>query len=604
MNGLGIARPELLLLLLCAPLLGALLVRSVRAREAALRVFAGGSTLSMRSRSRLWIKGGLLVLAFVSIVIALAGPYVDLRTRGARRIGVDLVLAIDVSQSMATRDVQPDRLRTARHVAQELGDQMIGSRLSLVLFAGQGTIRYPATTDPRIVGEVLDNSGKGVRVTQGTSLAAAIGSAIGAFPTDSGAQRGRAIVIVSDGEVTLGDAPDVATLQDAGIRVYAIGVGTPEGGPIPTYDTATGNFIGYLKAPDGTPVTSKLDEASLQALASGSGGQYWRYIGDDHVMSELAAQLRTLDAVQAVENAGAVPDERSSWFLALAVTLLIVERLLPDRRRIPSERQAKPAARAGGRRRILGLAIGSSLFWAAACGSDAARAIEDANARFAAGQYQQALSDYRDLQAASPDSPQLAVDIGNTLHMLGDLTRALPEYAHAIDVAPPEVRAIAQYDRGNTLFRTGRLEDARDAYREALRLDPNDHDAKFNLEVVERLIAGRTTTQGDSGPSGASGRPNPSAQPGGSGKPGASGAPGGSPQPGQPGEPSSDQAPPTNDRTPGDVPPEDLRNALRDFRVGLTVDDALRVLDALDAQERGIVQLLEGQQPPRQEPQY
>ena len=603
MNEVGIARPEFLLLLLCAPLLAALLVRSVRAREAAVRVFAGSSALSLRSRSRLWMKGALLVLAFVAVVIALAGPYVDLRTRSARRVGVDLVLAIDVSQSMATRDVQPDRLRTARHVAQELGDEMIGSRLSLVLFAGQGTIRYPATTDPRIVGEVLDNSGKGVRVTQGTSLAAAIASAIGAFPTDSGAQRGRAIVLVSDGEVTLGEAPDVATLQDAGIRVYTIGVGTPEGGPIPTYDTSTGNFIAYLKAPDGAPVTSKLDEASLQALASGSGGRYWRYTGDEAVIGQLASQLRTLDNVQTVENAGSVPDERSSWSLALAVVALIVERLLPDRRRMasaPAPKRATPRRR----RRLLGLAIGSSLFWAVACGSDAARAIEDANARFASGHYQDALSDYRDLQATSPDSPQLSVNIGNTLHMLGDFTRALPEYAHAIDVAPPDVRAIAQYDRGNTLFRSGRLEDARDAYREALRLDPNDHDAKFNLEVVQRLIAGRATKQDPTGASGASGAPNASAQPGGSGKPGASGAPGGSPQPGQPGEPSSDKSPPTNDRTPGDVPPDDLRNALRDFRTGLTLDDALRVLDALDAQERGIVQLLEGQQLPRQQPQY
>ncbi|HEY6959436.1 MAG TPA: tetratricopeptide repeat protein [Candidatus Limnocylindria bacterium] len=602
MSTLGIARPEFLLLLLCAPLLGALLVRAVRAREAALRVFAGGSALSLRSRSRLWIKGGLLVVAFVALVVALAGPYVDLRTRGARRVGVDLVLAIDVSQSMATRDVQPDRLRTARHVAQQLGDEMIGSRLSLVLFAGQGTIRYPATTDPRIVGEVLDNSGKGVRVTQGTSLAAAVASAVAAFAPDSG-ERGRAIVVVSDGEVTLGDAPDVATLQDAAIRVYAIGVGTPEGGPIPTYDTTTGTFTGYLKATDGTPVTSKLDETSLQALASGSGGRYWRYAGDDAVIGQLASQLRTLDSVATVENAGSVPDERSSWFLALAVVALIVERLLPDRRRVPSPREPKPAARPARRRRILGLAIGSSLLWAAACGSDASRGIEDANARFASGQYQEALSDYRDLQATSPESPQLAVNIGNALHMLGDFTRALPEYAHAIDVAPPDVRAIAQYDRGNTLFRSGRLEDARDAYREALRLDPNDHDAKFNLEVVERLIASRTTTPDPSGASGASGAPNPSGQPGGSGKPGASGQPGGSPQPG-PGEPSSDQSPPTNDRTPGDVPPDDLRNALRDFRVGLTLDDALRVLDALNSQDRGVVQLIEGQQLPKQQPQY
>lgn len=594
MNGFGIARPELLALLLLVPLLAALLVLSMRAREAALRVFAGGSQLSARSRARLWVKSVLLLVAFVSVVVALAGPYVDLRTRGARRLGVDLVLAIDVSQSMATRDVDPDRLRAARHVAQALGEKMLGSRLSLVLFAGQGTVRYPATTDPRIVGDVLDNSAKGVHLQQGSSLAAAIQSALAAFPPDETA-RGRAIVLVSDGEVTLGSSPDVATLQDRGIQLFAVGVGTPSGGQIPTYDAVTGNFTGYLRGGDGQPIVSKLDESGLRELATSSGGAYWRYAGDDAVIAELASRLRSLEATELVENAGSVPDEKSQWFVAVAVVALLLERFLPDRRRMPAPRDPRAAPRPARRRRLLGLAIGSSMLWAVACGSDAARSLEDANARFAAARYPDALAAYRDVQASAPDAPELAVNVGNTLHMLGDFAHALPEYAHAIDVAPPEIRAIAQYDRGNTLFRLGRLEDARDAYREALRLDPNDHDAKFNLEVVERALGLRRS--GQNGQPGQSGAPRASAGPsGGQGASGASGPPSGSPQPGQgqPGGPSQDQQPPANDRDPGDAPPQDLRSALNDFRKGLTLDDALRVLDALDGQQRGVVQLLEG----------
>ena len=591
---IGIARPELLALLLIAPLLVALVVRAERARDRSARAFAGAAGLSARSRARLIAKSALLLLAFASVVIALAGPYVDLRLRGARRLGVDIVLAVDISQSMATQDVAPDRLRAARHFSQELGERMLGSRVSLVLFRGQGTTRYPATTDPRILGEVLDNSAKGaaVQLLQGSSLAGAIDASLQAFPLDPTQDRGRAIVIVSDGEVTVGGAPDRSSFADKNIKIFTIGVGTPKGGQIPTYDKADGKFTGYLRGPDGVAIVSKLDEQSLSDLASAGGGRYWRFEGNDAVIAELAAQLHTLEAVEPVENAGSVPDERSRPFIAFAVFAVVLERLISDRRRMPTPGSASRAPRRRGRR-VLGLAIGSAVLWGAACG-DGSATLEDANARFARGDYQRALADYRDMQVTAPESPQLSINAGNSLHMLTDYARALPDYAKAIDVAGLEIRAIAQYDRGNTLYRLGRLEDARDAYKEALRLQPTDREAKFNLELVQRMLDARIAPRPNPQP-GQSGSPNASGQPAGEGASGSSG-PAASPQPGdQPGTPTDQQADPTNDRAPGDPNPSDLRGALSDFRVGLTLDDALRVLDALQGQQRGVAQLIEGQ---------
>jgi Ca-activated chloride channel family protein len=590
---IGIARPELLALLLIAPLLVALVVLAERARARSARAFAGAAGLSARSRVRLIAKSTLLLLAFAAVVIALAGPFVDLRLRGARRLGVDIVLAVDVSQSMATRDVEPDRLRAARHVSQELGERMVGSRVSLVLFAGQGATRYPATTDPRILGEVLDNSGKSGNVLQkGSSLAAAIDAALQAFPLDPSQDRGRAIVVVSDGEVTLGSAPDVASLADKNIKLFTLGVGTTKGGQIPTYDANDGKFTGYLRGADGVAIVSKLDEKSLADLAAAGGGRYWHFEGNDAVLGELAGQLHTLEAVEPVENAGSVPDERSRPFIAFAVMAVVLERLISDRRKMPTPGTASRAARKRGRR-LLGLAIGSAVLWSIACGP-AGATLEDANARFARGDYQRALADYRDMQVTAPNSPQLSINAGNALYMLSDYSRALPDYAKAIDVAGPDIRAIAQYDRGNALYRLGRLEDARDAYKEALRLEPTDRDAKFNLELIQRLLDARLTPRGNPQP-GQSGSPNASGQPGGQGTSGSSGA-ASSPEPGnQPGTPTDQQTDPTSDRAPGDTNPSDLRGALSDFRVGLTLDDALRVLDALQGQQRGIAQLIEGQ---------
>ena len=586
---LGFSRPELLYLFAALPLIAVLVLLARRARVRALRSFGGSGALVSRSGARWWLKSAFTLVALASLVIALAGPYVDLRARAARRLGVDIVLAVDVSQSMAARDVEPDRLRAARHFAEELGRQMVGSRVALVLFAGQGTVRYPPTTDPRILGEVLDNSGRGVRLQQGSSLRAGLEASLGAFPPDQGPLRQRAIVLVSDGEITNSDVPDAAELR--GTRIYAVGVGTTAGGQIPTYDANNGKFTGYLLGAGDVPITTHLVEETLRSVAEKGEGRYFQYVGNDAVIGDLARDLRTMEAVEPLDDAGAVPDERSAPFIAFAVALLLLEWLISERRAMPAPRGlVRPVAR---RRRILGIAIGSAAIWGIACG-DAALSNETANGLFAMGDYSGALAEYRDLQLNLPDSPQLGVNTANALHKLAEYQRALPEYGKAIDGKDLALRAIAQYDRGNTLFRMGRYEDARDAYREALRIDPTDRDAKFNLEIVQRVLSGRPAQPGQqSGPGqGQSGSPNPGAQgPGQSGQPSASGPPQPGQNTGQPQEPTSD---PTNSSDPNSEPVPALRPALDDFRRGLTIDEALRVLDALRGEQRGVGQLLEG----------
>jgi Ca-activated chloride channel family protein len=586
----GFARPEVLFLLAALPLIAVLVALAYRARVRALRSFGGAAALVSRSGARWWIKSALVLVALASLVIALAGPYVDLRARAARRLGVDIVLAVDVSQSMAARDVEPDRLRAARHFAEELGRQMVGSRVALVLFAGQGTVRYPPTTDPRILGEVLDNSGRGVKLQQGSSLRSGIESSLGAFPPDVDPLRKRAVVLISDGEITNSDVPEADEL--GGARIFTVGVGTSAGGQIPTYDATNGKFTGYLRDAGGVPIVTHLVDVTLRSLAEKGDGRYFHFAGNDAVIGDLARELRTMEAVEPLDDAGAVPDERAAPFIALAVGALLLEWLISTRRPMPAPRGlGRPVARRG--RRILGIAIGSAALWAIACG-EAAISNETANGLFAAGDYDGALAAYRDLQIDLPNAPELAVNIGNTLHKLGEHPRALPEYGKAIDGKDLAIRAIAQYDRGNTLFKMGRLEDARDAYREVLRIDPGDRDAKFNLEIIERMLSGRPNPAGQQqgqGQGQPGGSPNPGQGPNQSGQPSASAPPEPGQNPGQPQEPTGD---PTDSTDPSEDPAPALRPALDDFRRGFTLDDALRVLDALLGEQRGVGQLLEG----------
>jgi len=196
-----------------------------------------------------------------------------------------------------------------------------------------------------------------------------------------------------------------------------------------------------------------------------------------------------------------------------------------------------------------------------------------------------ALARYRDLQVARPASPEIAVDLANTLAKLNDHDRALVAYGRALDNAKGgSTREIAFYDRANSLFRLGRILDARASYVEALRLDPTDRDAKFNIELIDKILElirpqarnpqGQTPPPGQQPPPGGSPGPGPSG-------PSGSGAPGGSPQPGATAPASPSQ-------------PASVQSALTDFRRDLTVDEALRLLDALRGEQRGLAGFLEG----------
>ena len=350
---IDLVRPELLLLLALVPLVAGLEVKAFLARGRALAVFGGpGAALASRRASLRALKSALGVLALGALVLALAGPRIGLTERAVAQEGADLVIALDVSQSMATRDVAPDRLRAARAAIEWLAREAVGSRVALVLFAGDAVVRYPATADLDAIGAALDSSGRTFKPAAGSSLRAGIAAALGAFPQAAGARR-RAVVVISDGEdPAAADLSDLDSARARGIRVYALGVGTPEGGQIATYDT-NGRATGPLRGSDGQPIISRLEEAGLRAIAERGGGRYWRYGGGDAAVRELVAEIRALDVSAVSEEK--VPADRFQWFLALALAALLLDLVLSARRAMPLPRAARrlpTAARrtpAGGR---------------------------------------------------------------------------------------------------------------------------------------------------------------------------------------------------------------------------------------------------------------
>jgi Ca-activated chloride channel homolog len=580
----GLAHPEMAPLLVAAILVVALCGVSLYRRRRALAAFAGsGARLASASPARQITKLVLVGCACLLVVLALVGPQFGEVPRRGASLAVDTVIALDVSQSMAVRDVETDRLHVAQRAIELLGQQLAGGRVGLTLFAGGSVVRYPLTADTKIVGPALDTSGHGFRVNPGSSLRAALQGAAAVFPTgETASQRAKAIVIVSDGEDPAPDLPPLDTYLARNIRVFTLGIGTPTGGPVPVYDIK-GQFQQMLVDANGSQITSRLDEGRLSRLASEGGGQYFRY-DSEAAATSLVSALRAIDTAGPPIERGVSPEDRYQIFLAIAVGLLIVDWLIDERRPMPRPRV--PRGRVAPRRRALG-AVSALLLLVVACGpaDPLADEVDAANQVFAhdpAG----AVTRYRDLQARRPTAPEISINLGTALAALGEHDRALVEYGRGIENAKGTTRAIGFYDRATSLFRLGRILDSRAAYVEALRLDPNDRDAKFNVEIIDRIL-GVLKQQLPT----ASASPSPNTQP-----PGQSQQPAGSPGAGTPtgsGAPGA-SAPPGATGSTGAGEPASVQTALTDFRRNLTVEEALRLLDALRGEQRGLPALLEG----------
>lgn len=620
-GGLSLVRPEALPLAAVIAILALLALWAEARRAHVLRAFAGrGAELASVSEGRRRLKVGLMLGALVLTVIALAGPYVDVVQRSVVQSGVDVVIALDVSQSMAVRDVEPHRLGLAKQFIQRLGDDLTQSRVALVLFAGEGITRYPATADPAVLGQTLESVTTAHRPAGGSSLRSGVDSALKAFSTEARqSSRSKAVILVTDGEDTTAQAPDVDELKRSNIRVFTVGVGTLSGGPIPTY-ARDGKFTGYLRRANGEQIISRLTEQPLRSLAERSEGRYWRLAAGFQTVNEVATELKRLDASSLGEiEGGSVPDDRYQPFLVLGIVALVIESLLTERRGMPRPSWLR-APRVRTRRRFplpafaartLPVLVVAALV-SSACGEPS---VTEADRLYLDGDPNGALERYRATLKERPDVPELHVNIGNALHQLGQHPAALDAYAIGVRDGIQSVRAIAHYQRGNTLFRMGKLEEAREAYKDALRLDPRDRDAKFNIEVIDRMLGVSEPQPPESGQQpGASGSPGPG-QPGGEpgqgqGQPQPGASPGaGDPQPGPPGsEGPQVSGPPTSS---GEQTGPSLAEALRQFRSRLTMEEALRLLDALVNEQRGVEVLIEGTPPgsprpgqPRQDPSY
>jgi Ca-activated chloride channel family protein len=327
-----VERPEALWGLLAGPLLVLFYLIGLGLKNRALHRFSSDPLIATMvpgvSSWRSALKFLLLRHALSFAVFALAGPQMGTRLEEVKAKGVDVVVALDVSNSMLAEDLKPNRMEVAKRALSQLIDRMKGDRLGIVVFAGDAFTQLPITADRSAAKLFLGGINPGMMQRQGTAIGAAIEEAHQSFLNDPA--KGRTIIVISDGESFEDDGE--AAARDAaadGIVVNTIGMGSPEGSPIPM--RRNGAMAGFKKDKDGQTVITKLNEDILSKVAAAGGGEYIHATTADTGVNTLVARLRGMDQSELGTYRFAGHEDRFQYFLAAACILVFLGALMGER---------------------------------------------------------------------------------------------------------------------------------------------------------------------------------------------------------------------------------------------------------------------------------
>lgn len=284
--------------------------------------------LPYSSKRKRIIKVVLFMLGFSSLIIALCNLQTGTKLTEVKREGADIIVCIDVSNSMLAQDLSPNRLTRAKYALEKMIDGLEGDRLGLVIFAGEAYVQLPITTDYSAAKLFLESIGPGMVPVQGTNISDAIIKASESFSNDEG--KNRAIILITDGENH--DSEAIQAAEDANkknIMINTIGIGSVNGVPIPLVEN--GVIKGYRKDKEGQTVITKLNVNLLKTIASKANGAFVQASQADIGLGAVLDKIGELDKVQLENKMYTDYEDQFQWFLGLALLLFFIEFLISER---------------------------------------------------------------------------------------------------------------------------------------------------------------------------------------------------------------------------------------------------------------------------------
>lgn len=322
------AAPHYLLLLLLIPFFFLGMGLWLWGRRRRLRRFGDEALVNELmpswSRGKLWVRTVLLSLAFFFFVIGLSRPQIGAKLKDHKIKGAEIMIVLDVSNSMLAQDYSPDRLERAKLAISRITDKLKDDRIGLIVFAGTSFVQLPITSDYVSAKMFLNSISTESIPIQGTAIGDAISTAVRGFSAQS--EHSRAIIVITDGENHEDDAVAAAKqATEAGIKVYTIGVGSADGQPIPMNGE-------LLKDKDGNIVVTRLDEETLRKVASAGGGAYVHAGNDEFGLTPIISDIRKMEDEEYNSVVFEEYNEQFMYFLGIALVFFVLEMLVGDRR--------------------------------------------------------------------------------------------------------------------------------------------------------------------------------------------------------------------------------------------------------------------------------
>jgi Ca-activated chloride channel family protein len=485
--------PQWLWGLLLIPILIALFIRAEHRGLRRLQEFVSARLLPQLAgtvnRPRRVLRFALLLLGLSLALFSLAQPRWGYTFEDVKRKGLDLLIAVDTSRSMLSNDVQPNRLERVKLAAQDLIHELQGDRVGLIAFAGRAFLQAPLTIDYEAVMESVNDLDTTTIPEGGTNISSAIALAMQSF--GKSAVGNRALIIFTDGEELSGDAVNVAkTATDAGVRIFTVGVGTPQGSLIPI--TSENGETAFVKDSAGQVVKSKLDDKRLREIAQATGGFYVHLENGPRTMQQIYNEgLAKMQAAEIDVRLSRRPIERYEWPLGAALAALALSMLIGERKRVRERIHVPAPAKVTAATAALVIFL-CQLAFGAAPGLDAY-----SNGKFedAYGQFQQTLKSHPQSRAED----KLQFDSGAAAYKLKDYSKALESFSQALLSPDTGLQSKGHYNLGNTLYQRGEAQksddkklsewtNALDHYEQTLKLEPQNKEAKENYDYVKKKI--------------------------------------------------------------------------------------------------------------------
>ena len=470
-----------LYLLAVIPMLALLRFMMTRSRKKRLRKFGDPQLVKQLmpdvSRWRPAVKFWLLQAALALIIVMLARPQLGTKISHEKRQGIETIIAMDISNSMLAQDVTPSRLDRCKMMVENLVDNFTDDKIGLIVFAGDAFIQLPITSDYVSAKMFLADIQPSLIATQGTDIALAISKAVNSFTQEEGI--GKAIIVITDGEDHEGGAVEAAQeARKKGMRVYVLGVGSKGGAPIPD-----GNG-GYMKDRAGNTVMTRLNQDMCRDIAKAGGGAYIHVDNNSDAQRQLDNELAKLSKKETETTVYSDFDEQFQAVGILVLLLLIAELCLLECKNplLKNVRFFK------GKRRYASAILALMLVSAIPTQAQSDRSnMREGNRLFRSGKHADSEVSYRKAMEKNPRNPQAAYNLGNALFAQKKDSAAVVAYQSGVQLETSAIRKAMGYHNMGVVCQSHKMfSEAIEAYKNALRLNPKDDEARYNLELCKK----------------------------------------------------------------------------------------------------------------------